>query len=1439
MWRSECGIIVGLFAACSLVSVWSYGAAPRQEVHGERELPDAFGFRLSPPAPRIEVQPDGTHQIEIEGFGTRSRRPGAPDIPHRTFLVAIPRDAQPTLVVRVDAESIVPSIRPRAVPRHVAEYGEDLEGAGPTAHGRAARHVPDAAIYAGENGSSFPEQVAWLGEIGVLRDQRYVEVHVAPIRYDPRARGLRISSGVDVEVRFEAGAARDATPADPEPRFEGAYRAAFLNYDQGRSFRLHASEPRGVLAPSFVAPRAADAVPRQRILVRQEGLHRLDHAALLPTGLLAHPIDTWSLTNRGAAVPYQVQDDSDGILEPGEWIQFFGQPLTDDPKTALNTDIPGTDIDLFEARDFTDTNTYFLTVGESPQPTVGVVDATPTLARVPPTHFQATRHVEVDDAFRPLGGADPWYWSPSLPLSPPSAASRTDSVGLPGLFSGTLSIEVRSKIRGVTEDLLVTPDHRTRLTVRNASASTLTIQDAEFDGRTLFVHTIPWTFPGAGVQVTDPIQVGLEVLAAGATCGSTACNTVILDFIEVDYRRAFSVQGEVLTFEWPDSDAEFIVGGLLDPNPAIYEITRDPSTGGVEPMRFANSVATGAGPFSVRFRVDQDPGVPDGTLRRFTVAGNAGIVAVTGGDFLPDTVSDLRDPATQADLVVIAHPTVLDDAPGSPLSLLLTHRASPEGGGLTSKIVRIQDIEDEFQFGLPGPQAIRELLRWVTSDAVGEGWADPKPAYVWLLGDGSYDYKAGTSRGSYVPTQVMFQDDPVFGHYTSDNLLAAVAGADSLADLMIGRIPARTVGDANTILQKILTYETALPTGAWRDHALFLSDRGKTGNNPGEALDFETINARGEDWIEKPPYTSRNLRYWTDYYNAGDPQPAQSINDDIKAAVNGTDPLYPAQQGAAVVQYIGHGNTVVWSDDAFFDERINPPGDTFQDTQELTNGGRQPFLFVHNCLTGGFHEIADNTMGENWLRRPGGGAVGVFAPSGLSFNFIGDAATQVIWETMFGPGKERHAGTIVLDTLVRLCTQGSIEDCQNYVLLGDPAMRLALHDLDPPSGLAAVAGNAQAQLSWAASASPGVTYDVYRATVLSPPLYTRVGTGLAGTGFTDTGLVNTATYYYYVVARDAGGFESAWSNFNSDCGSSGPDCVRATPLNPNPPGSPAGVGLSDPGIGTQLQIAWAPNGETDLSHYTVHWGVASGVYTAEQGSGRLTQATIAGLVEGQTYYVAVTATNTSGKRSAYSIEVSDFPIFGLGLRAPAVIDDLELTKSGGDARLTWSHVTTDFYGKPEIVTTYQIFRGTSPAWTALTQIGSCASPCTSFLDVGALGLPGRLHYRVRAVDTDGNPGAWGSEPPARTDLGLSRGAAPGTIRLEWDPVLLTVTGVPVQLAHYAVYASDAPFSREAVRDGLVPVLVTTTGASLELMPSGASQYYSVFAVDIRGNVSPY
>ncbi len=1381
-------------------------------------------FTLVTPAPTWSEAESGFRHISIAGFGTVERRPGAPDVPIKTVLVAIPPGSVPRLTVRALDEHVMGGIVPRPVPRRVI----DADPGSPVRVRREFRAAP--AAYAP---AALPERpAAWLGRIGVLREQRYVEVHLAPVRYDPTAGGLRVAARLEVTVEFEGG----FPPAAPrfDPRFEPVYRAAFVNYAQGTTFRLGAETPSPVSAATAAGTQAGG--PRYRIRIRHNGVERLTYTRMTGTGFLAEPLSTWKLSDRGEEVPLDVFDgNGNDLLDPGEWVQFYGQALDDEPKTVFNTDRTPPASDIYEAADFSDENVYFLTVEAGPRVRMAGTDATPLNATTAPTDFESVTRLEVDDAWRPLGGEDPWSWSPTLTDN--ATATRTDAVALPGLASSTADLHVLVHVKGTTESSTVTPDHHTRVTLLNGTNQTLATNDDDgsFDGRVTYLHDFTWTYPGSGPTASDPVRVRLEALPI-----ASGHHSVILDWIEVRYRRTFQASGDVLTFDWPDEDVEFEVSGLGTATPAIYELTgRVNGSGVIDAVRLIGATASGTGPFTVRFHVANDPALADGTPRRFVVAGDAAAAVPADPDFSADTVSDLRDNLTQADLVVIANPTILNDAAGSPLRQLLDLRATQ---GITSKIARLDDVEDEFNDGLSGPSAIRNFLGWVMSTNPGEGWADPKPSWVLLLGDGSYDFKGGAAAGDLTPTEILFDDDPQLGYYASDNLLAAVVGGDSLADLVVGRIPTRTLADTDAVLQKVLDYEQAPPPGNWTRHALFISDRGKKNGSgvidPGESLGFEQTNATAAAFMKTPPHTTRFLRYYSDYCNLDTNLcDSTSMTQDVKDAVDGVDAVSGAD-GAALTQFVGHSNFQVWSDDRIWDQ-----GDTRLDVYDLTNQGRLPWLLAHNCLSGGFHTKLARANGEDWLTYAGGGAVAVFSPSGLSFSFLGQTVSDVVWNDLFGPKKIRTLDLPVLDALVQLCAQGSIEGCQNYVLLGDPTTRLVLPSVAPPTSPSAVGGNVLVDLAWTASATSGATYDVYRST--NPPAvpYAKVNAApVSATTYADTDVRNTQTYYYYIVALDADGFESAWSNFNSDCDVDGPDCLKAVPLNPNPPAPPQGVVVTDPESGGVLDVVWDPNAESDLKEYDVHWGVDPGVYTSSGSAAKATSYRITGLENGTTYYVAVTATNTSGKASDYSAEKSGVPTFVRGLRAPEFISDLTLAKSGSDAALSWTAVVDDIYGGPEAVARYEVYRGTTPDFVPgpATKIGETTA--TAFTDVGALagGTP-RYHYLVRAVDIDGNPGGLGRELPAGIDaMTLGRSSTtPGNLVLSWGAVTTDVHGAATSIDHYEVYAASVPFTRADVRDGTVPSIATTSVTTIEIVPAAGNRYYSVLAVDSRGNVSPY
>ena len=72
----------------------------------------------------------------------------------------------------------------------------------------------------------------------------------------------------------------------------------------------------------------------------------------------------------------------------------------------------------------------------------------------------------------------------------------------------------------------------------------------------------------------------------------------------------------------------------------------------------------------------------------------------------------------------------------------------------------------------------------------------------------------------------------------------------------------------------------------------------------------------------------------------------------------------------------------------------------------------------------------------------------------------------------------------------------------------------------------------------------------------------------------------------------------------------------------------------------QIRLAWDANSEPDLAGYQIYYGTASRSYRYSIDVGNVTTYTLLGLTQGVTYYIAVTAYDSSNNESDYSNEVS-------------------------------------------------------------------------------------------------------------------------------------------------------------------------------------------------------
>jgi hypothetical protein len=1383
-----------------------------------------FRTTLRIPAASIAPSPDILERtrIRLPGYGVYARA-GAPAVPMRVERIALPAEGTPILnVMRVKSRPLaVGRLEPVPSAESRRRVGRSA-GAEDDTSSRQAAFVDDVALQ--DSDALFPEAVVQLGRTGFLRDQRYVELIVTPLQVHPRSGAARLAEEIDLEILLEGAPSAAATlpRTRGDARLEDFYRGRFLNPEQ--------VAPRSV-APAAFSPSLESAAPPQleagpltnyRIGVKQEGMYRLTCVTLgscaFPEYIGQNPA-SFRLRNKGVEVPIRVLGGGDNSFDLGDALEFYGQPQVD-PFAVVNCGPPACPTPIYRASDFTDTNVYLLDApGAAGRVRMASIDGTPG-GLAAEASFLETAHAEVDNWFSPLNDQDTYTWAPTLFADGTTTAFRDLSIPMPGLAPAVFTAGVKVRWRGVSSQIAVNPDHRTRVTVNGSGATTTTF---DWDGETVFDHTAS----ASQSILTDPTTLRVEVPAVPAI----GVDTVRPDFAEITYRRLFQAVGDRLPFRFANQAAKFAVGGFAGAPVTAYDVSRvlAGTTDTREPRVIANA-ASGAGSLTFQLALE---GAPTPATRSYWVGAPAGYLTPEFVAVLAP--STLLDQSNEADYLIIAHPSLIDTSPGSAYSQFVNHLQTQRG--LSVRLALMQEIYDDFSFSIEDPEAIRAFLAYAHDNWVGVSGTAPPPAYLLLVGDATLDPKNNLATADYiklVPTTIMLYDQAILKYHSADSWLASFLGGDQSPDILFGRIPVRTQAKAEDVFAKLRAYDTSPPAGAWRSAGYFLAD---VGNQLAETDLFEGE----EDSIAAnfvPPFTGTKQYYARPPYNApvgGTGNPNDPITQQFKADfVSHWNTVHPV-----VASFSGHGAFDILGNDLV----LRPA-----DVALLNNGAFQPFFFNSDCLTGGFHAAGVESIAEAFVQSAGGGAIGFFAPSGISFTFFAQTVSDKLFDDMFGPEKVRELGALTWRARDALFQSGAMADMQGFTFVGDPALRLAMPAPAPPGSFTAAAGNAVVNLSWSVSSDPtAVGTNVYRAAAPFGPYAKLNPSPVVGTGYADSAVSNGTTYFYRAVSVDAGGFEGAVTNTNADCGPSGPpdgpQCRRARPANLVPPTAPIGVQMRDTGSGTTLEVRWLANPESDLLKYEVSYGSTPGSHPITLNAGLATSIFLNGLTAGSPYFAVVRAINTSSVIGDDSVEVSGTPHVFVGIAPPATIEALTVTRSGNDLVLSWPAVTENIYGNPTTIDHYNVYRSNFPSFVpsdGFNLLAQVPSSSPSYTHLGGAVTADDGYYLVSAVDNFGFSSGLGADlPEGILSLTIAPSPTPGMLRLTWPAVTITVSGKAAHISNYRLYGATTPVPRSATNAGNL-MMDNLVGTSVDVPdPGSAKFYYTVLVVDSRGNLSPY
>lgn len=315
------------------------------------------------------------------------------------------------------------------------------------------------------------------------------------------------------------------------------------------------------------------------------------------------------------------------------------------------------------------------------------------------------------------------------------------------------------------------------------------------------------------------------------------------------------------------------------------------------------------------------------------------------------------------DYVIVAHKDFLQQAE----NLADLHRIHE---GLDVLVVSQDEVFNEFSSGKADPLAIRKMmqcLRQKDSESV-------KPKYLLLFGKGTYDNR--DIEGNHQRTVVTYQTPASFdsegGAFPSDDpagYLDQTAGGifEGPMTVSIGRLPAKTVAEADHMVKKIERYitrsdfEDASIRGDWRNYVALLADDADP-SCPSDSV-FASDSEKTAQEIKRK-YPQFNIdRIFADAYiqqSGADGSYYPDVNNALRQRMN---------YGCLLLDYIGHGSSSYIGTERYME---------FTDIEKYSNTHQLP-LFVTSTCSFGHYDLTEGICGAEAVLLADAAGIGTIA----------------------------------------------------------------------------------------------------------------------------------------------------------------------------------------------------------------------------------------------------------------------------------------------------------------------------------------------------------------------------------------------------------------------------------------------------------------------------
>lgn len=742
-----------------------------------------------------------------------------------------------------------------------------------------------------------------------------------------------------------------------------------------------------------------------KIKVSQDGIYRIDSAALASSGLDLSTIDPhhFQIFNKGVQQNIFVQGESDNVFNSGDFIEFYGQKNDGALDALLYTNtsfIPNPYYSLVN-----DTAVYFLTWDNSSNGNRMIPENDVAFASYGPAvnyFFKEEIHDFHGDYYEGetdnVGGTDArytkaegWFDGSVIDLGSNKVYSMINTSKK--YLSGPNAV-IKTVVAGASKDASTVAsggaDHHLKIEYGSAHL----LSDTLFSGYSsnLFVQSVP-------VGMLDDPFTSFNFTSVPVAAVSS--NRTVVSYIYVKYPHLPDMENRSSFLFYlsdnPSNSKSFL--GLSNFNsagqPYLYDLTNN--------LRIQVQLSGS----------NYQALVPNsGSEKKCFLTSDADIIHISS--VVPVTpgaqFTDFSALASDSSYLIVSNKLLMTSA-----TAYKSYRSSLSGGAHNVILADIDELYDQFAFGIvKSPLAIRGFADYMLDIS------PSVPKDLLLLGKSIHLNYCRQSNTNYQNCLV-----PSFGNPSSDNLFTAgLNGTNISPAIPTGRLSAKSDNDVNMYLTKIQLYEGIATPAEWMKYVLHFGG----GSTFAEQSAFRSFLNNYKDTIQGIKFGGSVVKEF--FKNTSAPITINS-SDTLRDLIN---------NGVALMTFFGHASGTG------FDQSID-------DWSTYHPSPRYPFLLANSCYAGDFNSTSLSSS-ESYIFLDHNGVIGYLGSVGLGVPFALNYFSSEFYAQLARKNYNKPVGYQIQQTIkgieaIALSQPDSLvrQTCYEMNLQGDPGLKIHAFDL--------------------------------------------------------------------------------------------------------------------------------------------------------------------------------------------------------------------------------------------------------------------------------------------------------------------------------------------------------------------------------------------------------